>query len=144
MPLDSSRGNTQQTGSLSVGQTNEKSELYHLRTLRGLRCQFFECVVQTEDAFVIGRCGNHDFIQLNPMQTRSVSRAQMATSTFDEDVTHGLGRGSKEVPAAFPSVRLATFQAKPGLVHQGCGLESLAWRLLGNPDGSQATEFIIH
>src|SRR5262249_37500506 len=70
--------------------------------------------------------------------------ASLASGVVNQDATHGLSGGSKEVAAAVPVLRFLTFyQAGIGFVNKSRGLERLPRLLLRQLLRRQLAKFIV-
>jgi hypothetical protein len=53
----------------------------------------------------------------------------MTASYLDQNPSHGIRGGSKEMTAALPTWIVGANQSKVSLVNQGSGLQRMAWEL---------------
>lgn len=67
-----------------------------------------------------------------------------AAGVLDQNATHCLSRGGEEVTAIVPmSFRLVADEAEIRFVNQGCGLESLAGRLVSQSMTRELAQFAV-
>src|SRR6266567_3934264 len=69
--------------------------------------------------------------------------ALLATNRLDEDPPHRLRRRGKEMAPAVPMPLTASDQPQPGLMHQRCGLQRLARRLVSHLVRRQLAQLVI-
>jgi hypothetical protein len=65
------------------------------------------------------------------------------TRLLNEDVSHRLGGGTKEMGPPVPSWVVAADQTKVGLMHERCRLEGLPWRRRRKPRSCQRPELFV-
>ena len=63
---------------------------------------------------------------------------------LDQNATHRLGGGTKEMCAILKSRGLTAAQPQPGLVDEGGGLERMAGGFAGHLPRRQTAEFIVN
>ena len=73
-----------------------------------------------------------------------MARASFLAGAFDQNSTHGLGRSAKEMATTVPMRLTWADEPEPSFMDEGCGLEGLAWGLVGHPGGSEFAEFVIY
>lgn len=91
--------------------------------------QLFECLVQSQQSFVLS--GRRRVVKINPPVSAAVSQSLIATCRFNQNASHGIGGGGEEVPPATPRLSLVDIhKAKVRFMHQGGGLQRMAGLLL--------------
>jgi len=63
---------------------------------------------------------------------------------INKDAPHRFRRGGKKVAASVPLLVAGTCERKPGLVHQGCGLEIVARRFVCHLVRGELGELLAH
>src|SRR5262245_26605065 len=83
-------------------------------------------------------------VQSDPLPPAAPLEGFLATSIFNQDSAHGLGRGSEEVAAAVPALDLVhVYEAKVGFMDQCRRLERLARFFLSQLRRRQLAQLVI-
>ena len=106
--------------------------------------QLIERVVELKKNLFLRRGGNLNLVQWHALGLFSVSEAQPAAGTVDEDMPHRLGGGAEKMSAALPTLFLSSCQPQPRLMNQGRGLQGLSGRLKGYLVSGELSEFVIN
>jgi hypothetical protein len=86
-------------------QAGEESQLNQFRRLRSHTCESGQRVIEKDKLFITRIGGTKlgfSFQQVHPFQPASMPKPSSPSSPFDQNATHRLGCGGKEVAAAVP------------------------------------------
>ena len=109
---------------------------------RQARERFIEC-----QEIVLGFGDGDGIVQVDALPVAAMFGPALLPGTVDEDATHGLGGGGKEVSPAVPvrrsRCRSPLHQPEVGLVDQSRGLERLSWFLLSQFLGGKLPQLVV-
>jgi hypothetical protein len=135
---------TQCISYLSVGETDEKSQLDDIRLHFVFRRELIQRLMHLKQSLVALGSNGRDLVEIHPFLTAAVAQTLPATRFFDQDSAHSLRRGGEEVRAVLPKLVFGAHESQPCFVNERGGLQGLAGFFLRNLGGSEPAQLIIN
>ena len=140
-------GNTQHLSRLLDCHSDEIPELNQFRLARVVSGEAVERLVHG-DLFVFITAGRGDLhggvIDVDPLQTTSVTNSFLASGVVNNDAAHGLGGDGEEMRATLPLPTILASKLEPRLMHQSGGLEGLSGSFTGKLSDSEMAKFVVN
>jgi len=123
LPLHRGHGDIEGGGRLADGHAREVSEHDDSGLARVVALEAIERLVQGQDVDGGSGNGRRHVVQVQALAAATPFEAGLAPGLVDQDLTHGLGGGPEEMPAAVPARLVVPEQTQVRLVDEGRGLE---------------------
>jgi len=142
--VSSSRGYTKRIRDFRDRHSDEIAELDHLGSHPVLSSQRIQGIVNGQD--FCGRSGqlNSRFVEFLRRLVAAALLARFATGFVDQDASHGLSRGSKEMRSPVPLLPIGPCQLQPRFMNQGGGLQGLPGSLTGHPGSGEFAKLLVN
>ena len=145
MPVDGPLADIHGIGGFLVGHAAKKFEQDDPGALWMGAFKFFQRRIDQQDLFVLGSSGEIQIVKVETLLIASVLQARLAARVINQDPTHCLSRSAKKIGPVFPIPFPATpNQPKPGFMHEGGGLQSVAGRFVGHFCRRNMAKFLIY
>jgi len=131
-------------GHFPICHSSKELHPHQLRRFRVLRPQAIQRLVQQQKPFIRRIVSQFDFSKAHPDEFSATALdPRLSPHVFNEDAPHGFGRRGKKQRPFGPGAMALLDQAEPSLMDQRCGLEGLAFRLMGEPGRRQPPQPVI-
>ena len=144
MSIGRSRGHFQRVSDFWNAHADEIAELDHFSSGRIFRSECFQSIVHSQDFGGGSPEFDSRFVKFFHGLIASAFLARLAPRLVDQDLSHGLGRGAKEMAAVIPLLLPGSGQLEPGLVDKSGGLERLAGICQGHFASSQSAQLFVY
>lgn len=141
--LDRAFGEPKNLGGFGLAESDKKPQLDDFGLGAVGFFEFIESFVECQNRFLLEWRGYFDVVNVQPLLAAAVSDRKPLARPINQDVTHGLGSGSEEVPASLPLFSAGPHQLQPRLVDQSSCLQGLPWGLLRHFVGSEFAQLLI-
>ena len=138
-------GNAEHYRRFIIGHTDEVTELHQFRLGFVLGGELVERLADGEELIVVSFRREVNCFNVHALLISAVTRGAFAAGAVNQNATHRLGGGGKEVGAVLKfCLSVIANKSEPGLVDERGGLQSLARGFVRHPVGRQAAQFFVN
>ena len=142
--LDRARRDAEDFGNFFIGHADEVTQLHHFGFERMLCGEFFERVIDREELIVVACERQIRLPKIHAVLATAVAESALPAGVVDENASHRLGCGGKEMTAVFKLRVFVSDQPQPGFVNQGRGLERVSRRFIAHLARREPAQLLVN